>query len=267
MKYLGEHLLPGQLGQFFVLLSFVSALVATIAYFKASQAELVEQAAGWKKLGRIAFIIDAASVFAIFSIIYYIISNHYFEYHYAWNHSDRSLDTGYLLSSIWEGQEGSFLLWTLWHGVLGIILIRTSGKWEAPVLTVVSFVQFILATMIIGIHIFDVKIGSTPFLLTRQVFQDAPIFAQADYLTRIKDGNGLNQLLQNYWMVIHPPILFLGFASTLIPFAFAIAGLWKKDYGGWTKVAVPWTLFSAGILGLGIMMGAKWAYESLNFGG
>ena len=115
MKYLGEHLLPGQLGQFFVVLSFVSALVATIAYYKASRAELVEQAASWKKLGRIAFFTDAISVFAIFSIIYYIISNHYFEYHYAWNHSDRSLDTGYLLSSIWEGQEGSFLLWTFWH--------------------------------------------------------------------------------------------------------------------------------------------------------
>ena len=267
MKYLGEHLLPGQIGQFFVILSFVSALVATIAYYKAAQAQLVEQAAAWKKLGRLAFIVDAASVFIIFGIIYYIISNHYFEYHYAWNHSDRSLDTGYLLSSIWEGQEGSFLLWMLWHGVLGILLIRTSGKWEAPVLTVVSFVQFILATMIIGIHIFDVKIGSTPFLLTRQVFQDAPIFTQADYLTRIKDGNGLNQLLQNYWMVIHPPVLFLGFASTLVPFAFAISGLWTKNYGGWTKVALPWTLFSACILGTGILMGAAWAYESLTFGG
>ena len=266
MKYLGEHLLPGQLG-LFVLLSFVSSLVATIAYWKASRASLVEEANGWKKLGRIAFITDAVSVFLIFGIIYYIISNHFFEYYYAWNHSDRSLDTGYLLSSIWEGQEGSFLLWTLWHGVLGTILIRTSGRWESPVLTVFSFVQLILATMILGIHVFDVKIGSNPFLLTRHVFQDAPIFSQADYLTRVKDGNGLNQLLQNYWMVIHPPILFLGFASTLVPFAYAIAGLWKKEYGSWTKDALPWSLFSAGILGLGIMMGAKWAYESLNFGG
>src|SRR6476620_7605266 len=137
---------------------------------------------------------------------------------------------------------------------MGMVLIRTSGKWEPPVLTVVSLVQVILATMILGIHLFDMKIGSTPFLLTRQVFQDAPIFNQPDYLTRIKDGNGLNQLLQNYWMVIHPPILFLGFASTLIPFSFAIAGLWKKDYGGWTKIALPWSLFSAAILGTGIML-------------
>ena len=83
----------------------------------------------------------------------------------------------------------------------------------------------------------------------------------------MQDGQGLNQLLQNYWMVIHPPILFLGFASTLVPFAFAIAGLWKKDYGGWTKMAIPWTFFSAAIFGTGIMLGAIWAYESLTFGG
>lgn len=269
MKYLGEHLLPGQLGHFFLVLSLVASLVATIAYWKSASASNIEDEAQWKKLGRIAFIIDAASILSIFSIIYYVISHHYFEYYYAWNHSDRSLNTGYLLSSIWEGQEGSFLLWAFWHGVLGLILMRTSGKWEAPVLAVVSFVQVCLATMLIGIYVFDLKVGSNPFLLTRQVFQDAPIFNQANYMSlpRLQDGNGLNQLLQNYWMVIHPPVLFLGFASTVVPFAFAMAGLWKKEYGGWTKVALPWSLFSAGVLGLGIMMGAKWAYESLNFGG
>ena len=123
--------------------------------------------------------------------------------------------------------------------------------------------------MILGLYLFDFKIGSNPFLLTRQVFQDAPIFSDPDYLstTALQDGTGLNQLLQNYWMVIHPPVLFLGFASTVVPFAYAFAGLWKKDYGSWTRDAVPWTLFSAAILGTGIMMGAAWAYESLTFGG
>ncbi len=84
----------------------------------------------------------------------------------------------------------------------------------------------------------------------------------------LKDGVGLNQLLQNYWMVIHPPVLFLGFASTIVPFAFAIAGLWKKEYGGWTKQALALVIvLRRRILGLGIMMGAYWAYESLSFGG
>ena len=173
------------------------------------------------------------------------------------------------MSCIWEGQEGSFLLWAVWHGVLGLILMRTAKKWEAPVLSVVSLVQACLATMILGLYVFDFKIGTNPFLLTREFFQGYPLFTDPDYLSNAKmqDGTGLNQLLQNYWMVIHPPVLFLGFASTLIPFAYAIAGLWKKDYGGWTRAAIPWALFSSAILGLGIMMGAAWAYESLTFGG
>ena len=88
-----------------------------------------------------------------------------------------------------------------------------------------------------------------------------------DYMLSIKDGNDLNPLFQNYWMVIHPPVLFMGFASTIVPFAFAIAGLWKKKFGEWTKPALPWALFSAAVFGVGIMMGAMWAYESLTFGG
>lgn len=269
MKYIGEHLLPGQLGHFLVVLSLVASLVATIAYFKASNATSPQDHDSWKKLARIAFMFDAGSVLAIFSIILYLISNHLYEYFYAWNHSDTSLSPKYLLSSIWEGQEGSFLLWTFWHAVIGMVLMRTAKKWEAPVMTVISFAQVCLATMILGLYIFNVKIGSSPFLLTRHQFQDAPIFSGANYLSlpKIHNGNGLNQLLQNYWMVIHPPVLFLGFASTIVPFAFSIAGLWKKDFGGWTKQALPWTLFSGGILGLGIMMGAAWAYESLTFGG
>ena len=107
------------------------------------------------------------------------------------------------------------------------------------------------------------------FMLVRQMFQEAPIFQRADYLSipQMQDGQSLNALLQNYWMVIHPPVLFLGFSSTIVPFAFAVSGLWKKEYGSWTKTALPWTLFHCCVLGTGIMMGAAWAYESLTFGG
>jgi cytochrome c-type biogenesis protein CcmF len=278
MNYLGEHLLPGQLGHFFIVLSFVSSLLATIAYAKSANAKIESDAFGWKKLARICFAIDAFSVFAIFVLIYHIISNHYFEYSYAWNHSDKSLSPKYLLSSIWEGQEGSFLLWAFWHAAIGLILMRTGKKWEAPVMAVLSFAQLCLASMILGIYVFGLKVGSNPFILLRDSGimspENAPAFytngvLRNDYLELIHrmGGQGLNQLLQNYWMVIHPPVLFLGFASTIVPFAYAIAGLWKKDFGGWTKPSLPWSLFSGGILGLGIMMGAKWAYESLNFGG
>ena len=266
MKYLGEFLLPGQLGHFFIVLSFVSSLVASIAYFKSSRSEIPNEQDSWKKIARIAFGLDVFSVFAVFATLCYIIYAHRFEYYYAWNHSSLSLNLQYLLSCIWEGQEGSFLLWTMWHGVLGTVLIFRAKKWEAPVMTVISFAQVCLATMILGLYFGDTRVGINPFILTRQFFQDAPIFNNPGYLSQIKDGNGLNQLLQNYWMVIHPPVLFLGFASTIVPFAYAIAGLWKKDQS-WTKPALPWSLFSAAILGTGIMMGAAWAYESLTFGG
>ncbi len=172
----------------------------------------------------------------------------------------------YLLACFWEGQEGSFLLWSFWHCVLGLIVIKKEKQWEAPVMTVVSFMQFCLATMIIGFTFWGNKVGSNPFVLLRNELE-APIFSQANYLSLVTDGNDLNPLLQNYWMVIHPPVLFLGFASVLFPFAFAIAGLWTKDYKGWTKPALPWALFAGGIFSLGVMMGAAWAYESLNFGG
>ena len=285
MNFIGEHLLPGQLGHFFLILSLVSSLAASASYFfsvrngfsgsSGWQYLSNSSAIQWKKLARIFFIVEVISVFAVFSILFYIISNHLFEYKYAWQHSSRSLEAKYLLSCFWEGQEGSFLLWSVWHCVLGLFIIWREKEWEAPVMTVISFAQFCLATMIIGVSFFGLKLGSNPFLLLRNsgVLDNAPAFydmsgaLRQDYLSMIKDGNDLNPLLQNYWMVIHPPVLFLGFASTIVPFAFDIGGLWTKKFGEWTKSALPWSLFSAGILGLGIMMGAAWAYESLNFGG
>ncbi|MBB1287001.1 cytochrome c biogenesis protein CcsA [Flavisolibacter sp. BT320] len=273
MNYIGEHLLPGQLGHLFILLSLVSSIGATVAYFLHVQAKDNLQKTGWRKLARIFFFAEVISVFAIFGILYYIISNHYFEYKYVWQHSSRSLEPKYLLSCFWEGQEGSFLLWSVWHCVLGLIVIWKEKQWEGPVMAVISFAQVLLATMLLGFT--DLHIGSNPFVLMRNsgMLDNAPAFFdmtggfRQDYLSLIKDGNDLNPLLQNYWMVIHPPVLFLGFASVLIPFGFAIGGLWTKKYGEWTKAALPWALFSAAALGTGIMMGSAWAYESLNFGG
>lgn len=277
MDYIGEHRLPGQAGHFFIVLSLVASLVATFSYFRSAQSKNQIDGNYWKRLARLAFIIEAVSVFAVISLLIYILSNHLFEYKYAWQHSSRSLEFKYLLAGLWEGQEGSFLLWSIWHCVLGLILIKTSKGWEAPVMTVVSFAQFCIATMIAGIYFFNWKMGSNPFILLRDsgVLDNAPALhvnfdptlpIKSDYLNFIKDGNDLNPLLQNYWMVIHPPVLFMGFASTVVPFAFAIGGLWKKRTD-WTREALPWALFSAAVLGVGIMMGAKWAYESLTFGG
>src|SRR5688572_22806288 len=213
MDYTGEHLLPGQLGHFFIVLSLVASLVATISYAFATNKSPIESA-GWKKLARLSFYIEVFSVFAVFGILFYIIYNHFFEYKYAWQHSSLSLEFKYLLACFWEGQEGSFLLWSIWHCVLGLIVIRTAKSWEAPVMTVVSFAQLCLATMIAGIYIFNWKLGSNPFILLRDsgVLDNAPALhvnmdvnqpLLPDYMSAIRDGNGLNKLLQNYWMVIH----------------------------------------------------------------
>jgi cytochrome c-type biogenesis protein CcmF len=83
----------------------------------------------------------------------------------------------------------------------------------------------------------------------------------------LKTEQVLIRFLQNIWMVIHPPTLFLGYASTLVPFAFLIGGLVTKRYSEWIRPALPWAIFSAMILGMGIIMGAYWAYVTLNFGG
>lgn len=242
-----------------------------IAFWKATNAQMPEEQNSWRRMARIAFYVDVFAVYAILATIICIVAGRLFEYNFAWEHSARSMPLQYLLACIWEAQEGSFLLWNLWVCILGLILIRKAGKWETPVMTVISFTQFCLATMIMGIYVFGQKIGFNPFLLVRQteMGMQAPIFSQANYLSipQMQDGQGLNALLQNYWMVIHPPILFLGFSSTVVPFAYAIAGLWKKDFGGWTRAALPWTLFSACVLGTGIVMGAAWAYEALSFGG
>ncbi|MBI1781341.1 MAG: cytochrome c biogenesis protein CcsA, partial [Sphingobacteriales bacterium] len=267
MQYIGERLLPGQLGHLFVILSLVASLVAAIAYFKSTQSDLPEDKESWKRLARIAFSLDIISVFAIFFLLIFLIQSHYFEYFYVYKNSSTELEPKYILSCLWSASEGSFLLWTLWHAVLGGVLMFKGKEWEAPVMTVISFAQFCLATMLLGIYFFGKKVGASPFALFRQQMPELPLFASDDYVTKIKDGNGLNPLLQNYWMVIHPPVLFLGFASTIVPFAYGIAGLWTKKFGEVMKAALPWALFSAAVLGLGIMMGAAWAYESLTFGG
>ena len=264
-EFIGEHLLPGQIGYFLSILSFVASLVATFSFAKAFYAKEMVVEASWKKLARTAFVIEALTVVGSFMVLFYVIYNHLFEYKYAYTHSDKNLPFEYLLSCFWEGQEGSFLLWSFWHAVLGLILIKKAKAHEAGVLMVISFAQLMLATMVIGLYVFDVKIGSSPFILLRHEM-NWPILSRPDYVQLLKDGTGLNTLLQNYWMVIHPPILFLGFASTIVPFAYAVAGLLKKEHN-WVKSALPWANFSAGILGLGIMMGAAWAYESLTFGG
>lgn len=265
MIYDNEHLLPGQLGHFCVVLSFVAALLATVAYYLATRHRATAAFEGWRNLGRFSFLLHGFATLSVIGALFFILVNKYYEYQYAWANVSDDLPFEYTFSAFWKEQQGSFLLWSFWHIVLGMVLMLRAGKWEAPVLAVVALAEVFISSMILGLYFGDFRLGAGPFDLLRQTM-DAPIFSQQDYLTQIK-GNGLNPLLQNYWMTIHPPTLFLGFASTIVPFGYAIAGLWTREHKEWLKPALPWALFSGAILGLGILMGGAWAYEALSFGG
>ncbi|HJW28310.1 MAG TPA: cytochrome c biogenesis protein CcsA, partial [Saprospiraceae bacterium] len=263
IQYIGEHTLPGHLGHFFVVTALVSALLAFLSFRKST---LLPDDKTWLRFSRFSWAVHALSIFAVIGLIFYIMVNQMYEYKYAWDHTSNDLPFKYIFSAFWEGQEGSFLLWMFWHVMLGIAVIFTAKKWESGVMTWLSLIQVVLVSMIAGIYFADhFKMGSSPFALLRDTM-NIPLFSKPDYVSLI-EGNGLNPLLQNYWMTIHPPTLFLGFASVSIPFCFAMTGLWQNEHTAWLKPAMPWTLFSAGILGTGVLMGGAWAYEALSFGG
>jgi cytochrome c-type biogenesis protein CcmF len=268
MEFIGEHWWAGRIGHFFVIISFVSAILASVAYwFQTNNPD-----SNWRSIGRWSFRVHSAAVIGIVLTLFIMILGHYFEYDYVWKHSNLAMPMEYIFSCFWEGQEGSFLLWIFWHVVLGNILIFTAKAWEAPVMAVVSIVQVFLGSMLLGVYILDYKMGSSPFMLIREMSENVgmPWTRLPDYIERIpqfQDGRGLNPLLQNYWMTIHPPTLFLGFAATLVPFAYAIAGIWTRQYREWIEPALSWVYFAVASLGLGILMGGAWAYEALTFGG
>ncbi|MCK9480844.1 MAG: cytochrome c biogenesis protein CcsA [Bacteroidia bacterium] len=269
IQFKGEHLLYGNLGNIAVVLSFVFSILAFIGfYFKEKNNDEF-----WGRIGKISLWIHAVSVLSIFVILYWLIHGHYYEYQYVWKHSSNSLPSYYMISCFWEGQEGSFLLWMFWHVLLSLIIFFRPTTLSFGAIAVIMLAQAVLASMLLGINFLGMKIGSSPFALLRDAQPDIldiprlQMIGKENYLSLIEDGSGLNPLLQNYWMVIHPPTLFLGFAAMVVPFAYMISSFWKKDHTSWIKPMIPWALFSVMILGAGIIMGGFWAYESLSFGG
>lgn len=266
IQYVGEHLWVGQIGNLAIIIGFVTALLAAFSYFKKQQT--IDQATvsnNWMRIAQTAWSIHSVCIVGLFAIILYAMSQYMYEYQYVQAHVSDSLPMRYILSAFWEGQEGSFILWMIMHVILGSVMAIKGGEWRAPVMAVVALVNAVILTMILGVYVGDYKVGSNPTLLLRDVL-DIPLFLNADYASLIQ-GNGLNPLLQNYWMTIHPPVLFMGFGATLFPFAFAIAGLWTGRHKDWLKPAMQWSLFAAASLGIGILMGSFWAYEALSFGG
>jgi cytochrome c-type biogenesis protein CcmF len=268
ISYIGEHSWAGFLGHSFILLSMVAAALATFSFFKREHSGDEP----WNTLGKASFRLHSFALIGAISVLFVMLYNAWYEYDYVWKHRNNAMPIRYILSCFWEGHEGSFMLWSFWHMILGNFLMRKKSEWLAPVMAFVSVAQVFLGSMLLGVYIGDLHIGNSPFLLLRELPENIglPWTGYADYLSRFPqfmDGRGLNPLLQNYWMTIHPPTVFFGFASTIVPAAFAVAGLWKGKYHEWIKPALPWTFLGIMILGVGILMGGAWAYEALSFGG
>ena len=265
MKYIGEHLFLKNLGEGFILLALATALAAFFLYilFNINKKEQLKKFARFMYWGHLLSVMGAGVV------LYILLFGLHYEFAYVWSHTASYLDFKYIVAAFWAGQEGSFLLWVFFEALLGLMLMFSSKSHESFVMPVLSIGQFFLTTMVWGVKLGSFVVGQSPFMLLReQVAQgEGAFFQDPNYLSQIVDGNGINPLLENIWMVTHPPLLFLGYSAAIIPFAYVISALWRGDFKSWIRPAMPWVIFSIITLGGGILLGGAWAYESLTFGG
>src|ERR1700676_1275756 len=168
---------------------------------------------------------------------------------YIFHHSNRDLPAAYKFAVLWSGQEGSLLFWSLLLAGYGFVLrlrYKTDQRLFAHASVVIAAVQvFFLLILNFSAHPFGIIQGALP-----------------------ADGTGLNPLLQYPEMVIHPPMLYLGYVGFTVPFAFALGALIMKYPGeNWLHITRRWTMVTWGFLTCGIFLGAHWAYSVLGWGG
>jgi cytochrome c-type biogenesis protein CcmF len=224
-------------------MAFLLGLGSTVAY-----ALSIRDPEKWRPLARQSYGLMTTAVVIASGILMYLLVTHDYRLHYVWAYSDNMLPLHYLISTFWGGQEGSFLLWIFWGVLLGLPLIRYSRAYESRAMIFYNLTLMSLIMLLLKQDPFRFHEGLTAAM--------TPM-----------DGQGLNPLLQNPWMVIHPPVMFIGYASLAIPFAFAMAALWMQRYDEWTRVSLPWVLLSLVTMGTAIMLGGYWAYETLGWGG
>ncbi|MCB0750409.1 MAG: cytochrome c biogenesis protein CcsA, partial [Ignavibacteriae bacterium] len=285
------------LGNIVITIGFIAGLFTIVMYYltyKGYENTLIKARIGY----------HVTAVMSIFAsvLLFHAVLTHQYQYNYVFNYSGSGMSTGLLLSTFWGGQEGSFLLWVLFTAIVGIILLEYTSKrgdLEPRVMMVFTLSLTFLLLLVnpllkspfnylwmdpsfIELKNINSQFLSLPFIKDF-IFQDnaggksfirmdSQLYAQltaAGITVKqfIADGKGLNPLLQNFWMQIHPPILFVGFAMSAVPFAFANAALIKNDYRDWVKQALPWMLVGTMVLGLAIMLGGYWAYGILGWGG
>lgn len=253
----------GILGKALISASFVASLFAMIFYFVAANKdeEKTLRIGNWLFTAKVVFLVAASG------ILMNLIFNHQFQFYYVFNYTSLDLTPRYLFSAFYGGQEGSFMLWILISGFLGFGLMKwTRPPYKGPVLFFLTLTQVFLLSMLLGWDIFGLKLGASPFRTIAEEMPNAP-FLQTNPDFVPADGSGLNDLLKSPWMMIHPPILFVGFAMMTIPYCFAMAALWKQKYNEWVGPALPWTLSANVALLTAIFLGGYWAYVTLSFGG
>ena len=203
-----------------------------------------DDGASWFRWARLSVLGATAAVVGAALYLISLMVGHHFEVAYVAEYSAKRSTASYLFAGLWGGQEGSILLWTLWTAIIGSILAFKAGDKTRRVWPIYGVLQVFLLSLLLVKCPFALGTGPVPL-----------------------DGKGLNPLLENMWMVIHPPILFLGFSSLLASFSWCVYGLVYRDWDGWARAAFPWALFSFTALGLGLSMGGYWAYETLGWGG
>ncbi|MGE5500220.1 MAG: cytochrome c biogenesis protein CcsA, partial [Syntrophothermus sp.] len=246
-------------------------------------------------IARISYHVMAMLTIIAATLFMHAILTHQYQYKYVYDYSGAGMSFGLTMSTFYAGQEGSFFLWALMTAIVGIILQQYTSKrgdLEPRVMAVFGFAASFLLMMISPLlkNPFAYIWSEPTFIATANInpaFLNAPflrnffmsdgnsgqsfINMNAELFSILKSsgiaindlvvqGKGLNPLLQNFWMQIHPPMLFIGFAMSTVPFAFAIAALMKNEYREWLKHAFPWVLSCTMILGLAIMLGGYWAY-------
>ncbi|MCU0655095.1 MAG: cytochrome c biogenesis protein CcsA [Polyangiaceae bacterium] len=183
-------------------------------------------------------------------VLAYAFVTHDFRIRYVARYSDRSMPLPYLFASLWGGQDGSLLWWSfLLSGYTGACVAWMKGRYR-------ELQPYVIATLmsILGFFLVLMLFAANPFWTS---------FSGAR-----PDGEGLNPLLQNFYMAIHPPSLYTGFVGCAVPFAFAVAALVTGRLDSeWIGASRKWMLFAWLFLSIGNGLGMLWAYEELGWGG
>src|SRR5216683_174660 len=237
-----------QVGSFALLL----ALALSAYSFLAGLIALVRQDQGSERMGetaRRAGIATFAAVFLAAVVLVICAFRDDFTIAYIFHHSNRDLPAPYKFATLWSGQEGSLLFWSLLLAAYGFVLrlrYKTDPRLFAYASVVLAGVQIFFLSL--------VNFAARPFGLL-----EGPLRP---------DGSGLNPLLQYPEMVIHPPMLYLGYVGFTVPFAFALGALIMKYPGEkWIQITRRWTMATWCFLTIGVFLGAHWAYAVLGWGG